>query len=119
MKITIKIGSHEITNTKREKLLGVDVDSELSFDYHISEICNRASRKVCVLVRVTSDMSLSRCAIVARITIKSIHFMKGVEESYKMISNRHLMHLEKDDCVFIHDRNIKILVTEMFTVRKI
>ena len=37
-KVTIKIGSHEIANTKREKLLGVHLDSGLSFDYHISEI---------------------------------------------------------------------------------
>ena len=59
-KITIKIGSHEIANTKHEKLLGVHLDSGLSFDYHISEICKKASRKVCALARVTSGMSLSK-----------------------------------------------------------
>ena len=59
-KVTIKIGSHEIANTKREKLLGVHLDSGLSFDYHISEICKKASRKVCVLTKVTSCMSLSK-----------------------------------------------------------
>ena len=35
-KVTINIGSHEIANTKREKLLVVHIDSGLSFDYHIS-----------------------------------------------------------------------------------
>ena len=40
-KVTIKIGSHEITNTKREKLSGVDLDSGLSFGYYISEICKK------------------------------------------------------------------------------
>ena len=49
-KVTIKIGSHEIVNTKREKLLGVHLVSGLSFDYHISEICKKAIRKVCALV---------------------------------------------------------------------
>ena len=97
-KVTIKTGSHEIANTKREKLLGVHLDSGLSFDYHISDICKKASRKVCALARVTSGMSLSKkrtlmnaffnsestivhlfgCAIVVRITIKSIDFMKSV-----------------------------------------
>ena len=38
-KVAIKIGSHEIANSKREKLLGVHFDSGLSFDYHISQIC--------------------------------------------------------------------------------
>ena len=59
-KVTIKIGSHEIFNTKHEKLLGVYLDSGLSFDYHISEICQKASRKVCALARVTPGTSLSQ-----------------------------------------------------------
>ena len=32
-KVIIKIGGHEIANTKREKFLGVHLDSRLSFDY--------------------------------------------------------------------------------------
>ena len=83
---------------KCEKLLGVHLDNGLSFDYHISEICRKASRRVCALARVTSGMSLSKkrtlmnaffnsqfnyCLLiwmcdVARITIESIDFMKGV-----------------------------------------
>ena len=45
-KVAIKIGSHEIANTKRDRLLGVHLDSGLSFDSHISEICKKVSRKV-------------------------------------------------------------------------
>ena len=59
-KVTIKIGSQEIANAKREKLLGIHLDSGLPFDYHISEICKKARRIVCALARVTSSMSLSK-----------------------------------------------------------
>ena len=59
-KARIKIGSHEIANIKREKLLGVHLDGGLSFDYHLSGICKKASRKVCALARVTSGISLSK-----------------------------------------------------------
>ena len=61
-KVTIKIGSHkiEIANTKREKLFGVHLDSGLSLDYHISEICKKTSGNVCALARVTSGMNLSK-----------------------------------------------------------
>ena len=59
-KITVRIGNHEIANTKREKLLGVHLDNELSFNYHMSEICKNPSRKVCAVARVTSCMSLSK-----------------------------------------------------------
>ena len=55
-----KIGSPEIANTKREKLLGVLLDSGFSFHCHISQICKKASRKVCALARVASGMSLSK-----------------------------------------------------------
>ena len=50
--------NQEIANTKCEKLLGVHIDSGLSFDYHLSEICKKASRKVCAPARVTLSMSL-------------------------------------------------------------
>ena len=59
-KETTKIGSHENANTTREKLLGVNLDSGFSFDYHTSEICKKASCKVFALARVTSGMSLSK-----------------------------------------------------------
>ena len=34
----IRIGDFQIENTKREKLLGIPFDKQLSFDYHLSEI---------------------------------------------------------------------------------
>ena len=57
-RIGSKIGSHEITNTKREKLSGVRLDSvcNLIIIYHLQ----KANRKACVLVRVTSFMNLSK-----------------------------------------------------------
>ena len=58
-KVTVKRGSHEMANTKREKLLDVHLDRELPFDYHLSEIFKKASLKVCALARVTLGMSLS------------------------------------------------------------
>ena len=56
-KVTVKIGSHEIVNTKHEKLIGIHLESRLSFHYCISEICKKASHKVCAPSRVTSGMS--------------------------------------------------------------
>ena len=40
-KVLIKIGSHEIASTKSKRLLGVHLDNELSFDYHILDICKK------------------------------------------------------------------------------
>ena len=40
-KVSIKIGSHEIASTKSKRLLSVHLDNELSFDYHILDICKK------------------------------------------------------------------------------
>ena len=70
-KVTIKTDSHEIANTKCENLLGLHLDSGLSFGYHISEICKKAIRKVCVLARVTSGTSLSKTCTFMNAFLKS------------------------------------------------
>ena len=41
-KVKIKVGNHEIANIKWEKLLGLHLDSGLSFDYDISKICKKS-----------------------------------------------------------------------------
>ena len=138
-KVTIKTGSHEIANTKREKLLGVHLDSGLSFDYHISEIFSKASRKVCVLARVTSGISLSKKRTLMNAFFNSqfnycpLIWMYRSRENNNKINRLHERCLrtiyndkrssfnallEKDGSVSIHERNIKILATEMFKVRK-
>ena len=40
----VKMGSHDINNTKRGKLLGIHLDRELSFDYHISKIFKKQTK---------------------------------------------------------------------------
>ena len=42
--VAIGIGNFRIENTKSEKLLGVQFDNKLPFDYHLSEKCKKASR---------------------------------------------------------------------------
>ena len=39
--VAIRIGNFQIENTKREKLLRIQFDNKLSFDYDSSQICKR------------------------------------------------------------------------------
>ena len=43
--VAIRIGNFQIENTKREKLLRIQFDNKLSFDYHSSQICKRKQQK--------------------------------------------------------------------------
>ena len=138
-KVTIKIGSHKIANTKLQKLLGVHFDSGLSFDYLISEIRKKASRKVFALARVTSGISLSKKRTLINVFFNSqfnycllIWMYHSPENNNKMNSlhERYLRIicndkrssfngiLEKNGSVSIHERNIEILAKEMFKVSK-
>ena len=101
-------------------------------------MCKKASRKVCALVRGTSGMSLSKkrslmnaffnsqfnyCPLISMChrrednnKINRLH-ERCLRIIYKKRSSFNAI-LEKDGCISIHERNIKILATEMFKVSK-
>ena len=137
--VKIRIENFQIENTEKEKLLGIQFDNKLSFDYHLSEICKKASRKLYALGRVTPYMNLSKrkilmnaffnsqfsyCPLIwlchCRISNKKINRLH--ERCLKMIycHKQSLFEelLEKDSSVSIHERNIQIFTTEMYKVSK-
>ena len=49
-----------IRSSSCEKLLGITIDSDLNFDKHISDLCDKVSKKMKALCRVTGYMSLEK-----------------------------------------------------------
>ena len=45
------------SNSQSEKLLNVTIDSKLSFEEYVENLCKRASQKVSALARVSSFMN--------------------------------------------------------------
>ena len=58
--VAIKTGNFQIEDTKREKLLRIQLDNKMSFDFHYSEIYKKSSRKLYALCKVTTYLSLSK-----------------------------------------------------------
>ena len=54
--VTVRIGSANVVNSYEEKLLGVQIDSKLSFDNHVSKLCQKASNKLYALARISPYM---------------------------------------------------------------
>ena len=54
--IIINIQSEIIKNTNSKTLLGIIFDSDLKFNTHVTNICNKASQKLHALARVSGFM---------------------------------------------------------------
>ena len=57
----VSIGDASLKTSTKETLLGILIDSELSFDQHISSICSKASKKLHALGRIATFMSFNKC----------------------------------------------------------
>ena len=118
--INIKIGNID----EIEKLLGVKFDYKLTFHDHNSELCKKASRKIHAsswthsLNHNLTIALLYECHSRANNSkINRLH-----ERCLRIIySDKHSLFeelLEKDGSVSIHQRNLQLLATEMYKVRK-
>ena len=58
--VTAKIGEFDVKNSREEILLGVKIDSKLSFENHVSFLCKKASQKLHTLARVVNFMDLAK-----------------------------------------------------------
>ena len=59
------------TTSARETLRGILIDSELSFDQHVSSICSKASKKLHALGRIASFMSFEKRRTLMKAFIES------------------------------------------------
>ena len=134
----ISIGGEKIQNSKSEKLLGVTIDNKLSFTEHVHKICDEACQKLNALARLSSFMSLEK----RRIIMKGfVHLQFGYCLLIWIFHNRTLDNkinrtheralrivyrdktsnftelLQKDNAVTVHQRNLKVLATEICKVK--
>ena len=56
--VTAKIREFDVKNSREEEILGVKIDSKLSFENHVSSLCKKASQMLHALARVVSFMDL-------------------------------------------------------------
>ena len=70
--VTVRIRNADVVNSSEEKLLGVQCDSRLSFDNHVSKLCQKASNKLYALARISPYMDQSKLRALMRAFL-SIH----------------------------------------------
>ena len=118
-----------------EKLLGVQIDRDLTFKNHVTNLCKKAGRKLSALVRLCRFYSLSqhrltmKCFIESQFAYSPLVWMfhdRGLNNKINRIHARALRIvyrddvttydelLKKDGSFCIHHRNIHTLAIEMY-----
>ena len=134
-----KIDEYYIKSENQKELLGVLIDSNLTFVSHINNLCKKASQKLNALARISSYMNIRKKKVLMKsfITsqfgycpliwmfhsralnnkINSIH-ERALRITYNDKNSTFQQLLEMDNSVSIHQRNLQVLATEMFKIYK-
>ena len=125
--VHVNIGNAKIENTQNEKLLGITIDSKLSFDKHIQQICSRTSAKLKALARIAPFMDITKRKILINAFFNSQFSycpLTGMFHSRKLNNKINKLHerclqivynnntstyeelLETDNSVSVHFRNV-------------
>ena len=66
VRATAKIDNNYTESEKEQMLLGITIDSKLTFENHINNICKRASQKLNALARVAPYMNIQKRRIIMK-----------------------------------------------------
>ena len=136
--IWANVGGMKIWESEEEKLLGLNIDRNLTFDSHISKVCKKAGQKLTAISRIAKFLSLEKRRILIKSffesqfkycsllwmchsrtlnnRINSLHY-----RALRLIYGEDLLSfsglLEMDGSVTIHHRNIQKLGIEMYKTK--
>ena len=136
--VSIVIDDHTIFGTDCVKLLGVNIDNKLDFNYHVSTIYKKASLKLHALARVSHFISKEKLRILLKAFVESqfgycpliwmFHnrtlnnkINKLHERALRLVYNNSTSSfddlLSMDNSFSIHHRNLQKLAIEMYKVK--
>ena len=67
----IKVGDEKIWESQSEKLLGVIVDKDLTFETHLKTLCKKVNQKVSALARIAGILPFQKRQILLKTFIES------------------------------------------------
>ena len=69
--VGIEVSNITIMSEEKVKLLGIYINNRLNFDYHISQLCKKAGKKLHALTQVFKYMNISQRKLIANAFIMS------------------------------------------------
>ena len=134
----IKVGHERIWESQYEKLLGIMVDKNLSFESHLKTLCKKVNQKVSALARIAGILPFQKRHILLKTFIESqfaycpliwmfcscamndkinhIH-ERSLRIVYRDYESSFQELLKKDNSLTFHQRNIHHVAIEMFKIK--
>ena len=69
--VGIEMSNINIMSEVKVELLGISIDNRLNFDYHVSQLCKKAGKKLHALTRVFKYMNISQRQLIPNVFIMS------------------------------------------------
>ena len=134
----VRVGDEKIWESQTEKLLGVTVDKNLSFEPHLKMLCKKVNQKVSALARIAGILPFQKRHILLKTFVESQFsycpliwmFCSGaMNKKINRIHERALRIvyrdyessfeelLDKDKSLTFHNRNIHQVAIEMYKVK--
>ena len=135
----VKIGDFKVWESWHEKLLGIDIDNDLKFSLHVSNICKKAHAKLSALGRISRFIPFEQRRILFKSFVESqfaycplvwMFHDRQINNKINRLHERALRMVYKDDVSSfedllekdgddsIHHRNLQSLAIELFKFNK-
>ena len=136
--VSVKIGESSIYNSNNQNPLGITLDSNLTFESHINQLCKKAGQKLSALPRLSPYMSFPQRRLLMNALFKSqfsyyplilMSHSRGINNKINRLHERcrRVVYndnsstfqelLTKDFSVTVHERNIQSLAIELFKAK--
>ena len=141
--VGIEVANMTIMSEEKVKLLGIHINNRLNFDYHISQLCKKARKKLHALTRVFKYMNISQRKLITNAFIMSQfsyclliwmfhrrameHRINRIHERtlrliYPNYANQHQLLFKellekKNKTVSIRQRKLQALATEIYKTK--
>ena len=132
----LNLNDLNLKNCKEVEVLGITIDRNLNFKGYIKNICRKAGQKLSALLRISSHINTDKKSLLYKSMIKSqfahcpLVWMFCFRQSSNLINKVHeralkLIYqdnsnfevlLEKQHDFSIHQRNLQVLMTEIYKI---
>jgi hypothetical protein len=103
--LSFKVGNSNITSESHVKLLGINIDNSLNFDYHVDYVCKKAGKQINAIKRLTNLLDVeSKLKIFNSYVYSNFNYCPTV---YNTFSTKQTKKLEK-----LYERGLRFVFND-------